>query len=215
MKEYNLYKLIFTLTMIFSAAFLSFCEEDEFYTRKRTEMVRRQLMSSSLRRQAYVDSALPIDEGQTISQPYIVALMTQHLKLKGGEKVLEVGTGSGYQAAVLANLTDKVYSLEIRENLAKKAAETLSALDYNQSQAAKRRGEAYSSPGQHSLFSDSYSYYQKKGQAESEADSRCQFCSDDWRSPEKKGQVNSLRLPASRQDYTLPRRQRSARKLNL
>jgi protein-L-isoaspartate(D-aspartate) O-methyltransferase len=156
MKEYNFYKLIFTLTMIFSAAFFSFCEDDEFYTRKRTEMVRRQLMtrditdrqvlevmgkvprhlfvSSSLRRQAYVDSALPIDEGQTISQPYIVALMTQHLKLKGGEKVLEVGTGSGYQAAVLANLTDKVYSLEIRENLAKKAAETLSTLDYNQVQ---------------------------------------------------------------------------------
>ena len=142
--------------MIFSAAFFSFCEDDEFYTRKRTEMVRRQLMtrditdrqvlevmgkvprhlfvSPSLRRQAYVDSALPIDEGQTISQPYIVALMTQHLKLKGGEKVLEVGTGSGYQAAVLAHLTDKVYSLEIRENLAKRAAETLSTLDYNQVQ---------------------------------------------------------------------------------
>jgi protein-L-isoaspartate(D-aspartate) O-methyltransferase len=156
MKECNLYKLIFALTMIFSAAFFSFCEDDEFYSRKRTEMVRRQLMtrditdrqvlevmgkvprhlfvSTSLRRQAYVDSPLPIDEGQTISQPYIVALMTQHLKLKGGEKVLEVGTGSGYQAAVLAHLTDKVYSIEIRENLAKKAAETLSTLDYNQVQ---------------------------------------------------------------------------------
>jgi protein-L-isoaspartate(D-aspartate) O-methyltransferase len=156
MKECNLYKLIFALTMIFSAAFFSFCEDDEFYTRKRTEMVRRQLItrditdrqvlevmgkvprhlfvSSSLRRQAYVDSALPIDEGQTISQPYIVALMTQHLKLKVGEKVLEVGTGSGYQAAVLAHFTDKVYSIEIRENLAKKAAETLSTLDYNQVQ---------------------------------------------------------------------------------
>jgi len=142
--------------MILSAAFFSFCEDDEFYTRKRTEMVRRQLMTRditdrqvlevmgkvprhlfvrpSLRRQAYADSPLPIDEGQTISQPYIVALMTQHLELKGGEKVLEVGTGSGYQAAVLAHLTDKVYSLEIRENLAKKATETLSTLDYNQVQ---------------------------------------------------------------------------------
>jgi protein-L-isoaspartate(D-aspartate) O-methyltransferase len=156
MKERNFYKLIFALTMIFSAAFFSFCEDDEFYTRKRTEMVRRQLMtrditdrqvlevmgkvprhlfvSPSLRRQAYVDSALPIDEGQTISQPYIVALMTQHLKLNEGEKVLEIGTGSGYQAAVLANFTNKVYSIEIRENLAKKAAETLSTLDYNQVQ---------------------------------------------------------------------------------
>ncbi len=156
MKERNFYKSIFALTIIFSAAFFSFCEDDEFYTRKREEMVRRQLMtrditdrqvlevmgsvprhlfvSPSLRRQAYVDSPLPIDEGQTISQPYIVALMTQHLKLKGGEKVLEVGTGSGYQAAVLAHLTDKVYSMEIRENLAKKAAETLSTLDYSQVQ---------------------------------------------------------------------------------
>jgi len=156
MKERNFYKLIFVLIIIFSAAFFSFCEDDEFYTRKREEMVRRQLMtrditdrkvlevmgsvprhlfvSSSLRRQAYVDSPLPIDEGQTISQPYIVALMTQHLKLKGGEKVLEIGTGSGYQAAVLAHLTDKVYSIEIRENLAKKAAETLNTLDYGQVQ---------------------------------------------------------------------------------
>jgi len=156
MKERNSYKLIFALTIILSAAFFSFCEDDEFYTRKREEMVRRQLMTRditdrqvlevmgsvprhlfvnpSLRRQAYVDSPLPIDEGQTISQPYIVALMTQHLKLKGGEKILEVGTGSGYQAAVLAHLTDKVYSIEIRENLAKKAAETLSTLDYNQVQ---------------------------------------------------------------------------------
>jgi protein-L-isoaspartate(D-aspartate) O-methyltransferase len=60
--------------------------------------------------------------------------MTQHLELKGGEKVLEIGTGSGYQAAVLAHLTDKVYSIEIKENLAKKAAETLSTLNYSQVQ---------------------------------------------------------------------------------
>jgi protein-L-isoaspartate(D-aspartate) O-methyltransferase len=68
---------------------------------------------------------LPIDEGQTISQPYIVALMTQLLRLKQGEKVLEIGTGSGYQAAVLTHFTDEVYSIEIKENLAKKAKETL------------------------------------------------------------------------------------------
>lgn len=79
---------------------------------------------------AYEDTPLPIDEGQTISQPYIVALMTQCLDLKGDEKVLEIGTGSGYQAAVLAHLCQEVYTIEIRENLAKKAADLLSRLGY-------------------------------------------------------------------------------------
>jgi protein-L-isoaspartate(D-aspartate) O-methyltransferase len=74
---------------------------------------------------AYADRPLPIDEGQTISQPYIVALMTQHLRLKQGDKILEIGTGSGYQAAVLTHFSDKVYSIEIKENLVKKASETL------------------------------------------------------------------------------------------
>jgi protein-L-isoaspartate(D-aspartate) O-methyltransferase len=82
------------------------------------------------KREAYRDYPLPIDEGQTISQPYIVALMTQCLKLKPGDKVLEIGTGSGYQAAVLAEITDKVFSIEIRSGLAKKAAETLKKLGY-------------------------------------------------------------------------------------
>ncbi len=67
---------------------------------------------------AYADRPLPIGEGQTISQPYIVALMTQLLKIKPGMKVLEIGTGSGYQAAVLAALDATVYSIEIREKLA-------------------------------------------------------------------------------------------------
>lgn len=83
---------------------------------------------------AYADRPLPIDEGQTISQPYIVALMTQHLRLKPGDRVLEIGTGSGYQAAVLTYFTDEVYSIEIRENLAKKASETLRHLNYDQVQ---------------------------------------------------------------------------------
>jgi len=83
---------------------------------------------------AYADRPLPIDEGQTISQPYIVALMTQLLRLKPGEKVLEIGTGSGYQAAVLTYFTDRIYSIEIRENLAKTASETLSQLNYDQVQ---------------------------------------------------------------------------------
>ncbi len=79
---------------------------------------------------AYEDTPLPIEEGQTISQPYIVALMTQCLNLKGNEKVLEIGTGSGYQAAVLAHLCQEVYTIEIRENLAKKAAALLAKLGY-------------------------------------------------------------------------------------
>jgi protein-L-isoaspartate(D-aspartate) O-methyltransferase len=146
-------KLFLAFLAVFSIILVSPGEED-IYTKERKAMVRNQLesrditdkkvleamaevprhlfVSSGLRDQAYDDNPLPIGEGQTISQPYIVALMTQHLHLKPGEKVLEVGTGSGYQAAVLARLTDKVYSIEIRENLAKKAAETLRRLNYTQ-----------------------------------------------------------------------------------
>jgi protein-L-isoaspartate(D-aspartate) O-methyltransferase len=85
-----------------------------------------------LQRQAYADHPLPIGEGQTISQPYIVALMTQILRIKPGEKVLEIGTGSGYQAAVLAELTDQVFSIEIREKLTQAASRVLKELGYNQ-----------------------------------------------------------------------------------
>ncbi len=86
---------------------------------------RHLFVDSRYRSLAYADRPLPIDEGQTISQPYIVALMTQHLHLKSGDKVLEIGTGSGYQAAVLTYFSDEVYSIEIKESLANKAAETL------------------------------------------------------------------------------------------
>ena len=80
---------------------------------------------------AYEDSPLPIDEGQTISQPYIVALMTELLELKGSEKVLEVGTGSGYQAAVLSQIAREVYTIEIIPSLAERAKETLARLGYS------------------------------------------------------------------------------------
>jgi protein-L-isoaspartate(D-aspartate) O-methyltransferase len=79
---------------------------------------------------SYSDQPLPIGEGQTISQPYIVALMTELLELKGGEKVLEIGTGSGYQAAILAELAKEVYSIEIIESLASKAQNLLLELGY-------------------------------------------------------------------------------------
>jgi len=93
---------------------------------------RHLFVEKSLQRQAYADHPLPIGEGQTISQPYIVALMTQILRIKPGEKVLEVGTGSGYQAAVLAELTDQVFSIEIREKLTQTASKILKELGYNQ-----------------------------------------------------------------------------------
>ncbi len=79
---------------------------------------------------AYSDQPLPIGEGQTISQPYIVALMTELLELKGDEKVLEIGTGSGYQAAVLAELAKEVYTVEIVEPLASIAKNRLLELGY-------------------------------------------------------------------------------------
>jgi len=79
---------------------------------------------------AYSDRPLPIGEGQTISQPYIVALMTELLELKKGEKVLEVGTGSGYQAAILAELAGQVYTIEIIESLARSAEKLLKELGY-------------------------------------------------------------------------------------
>ena len=80
--------------------------------------------------QAYKDHPLPIGEGQTISQPYVVALMTQALTITPGQKVLEIGTGAGYQAAVLAELTGNVYTIEILPGLAQKAAQRLQALGY-------------------------------------------------------------------------------------
>jgi len=91
---------------------------------------RHQFVDERIRESAYNDHPLPIGEGQTISQPYIVALMTQLLALKEGEKVLEIGTGSGYQAAVLAEIVGEVYTVEIYESLSKKSEKLLTDLDY-------------------------------------------------------------------------------------
>ena len=79
---------------------------------------------------AYGDHPLPIGHDQTISQPYIVALMTEALELKGNEKVLEIGTGSGYQAAILAELAERVFSIERIGSLADKARKVLESLNY-------------------------------------------------------------------------------------
>jgi protein-L-isoaspartate(D-aspartate) O-methyltransferase len=91
--------------------------------------------------EAYNDYPLPIGEGQTISQPYIVALMTQSLLLTGSERVLEVGTGSGYQAAVLAEIVPRVFSIEILPALAASAAARLKSLGYGTVQV--RAGDGY------------------------------------------------------------------------
>ena len=90
---------------------------------------------------AYFDSPLPIDAGQTISQPYIVALMTALLEPDTTDKILEIGTGSGYQAAVLAELVDSVYTIEIVDTLANTAARLLSELGYDK--VIVRSGDGY------------------------------------------------------------------------
>ncbi len=94
-----------------------------------------------LRRQAYADGPLPISHGQTISQPYIVAYMTEILHIKPQHRVLEIGTGSGYQAAVLAELTDQVYTMEIIPELADTADKRLKETGY--SSVKIRQGDGY------------------------------------------------------------------------
>jgi protein-L-isoaspartate(D-aspartate) O-methyltransferase len=128
-------------------------KENEYYKTERLRMVEGQLASRDIkdervleafravprhqfvpqesRHLAYANGPLPISQSQTISQPYIVALMTQLLELKGDEVVLEIGTGSGYQAAILARLASEVHTVERHKELAKSATSILSALGYN------------------------------------------------------------------------------------
>ena len=92
---------------------------------------REEFVPANLRAAAYDDRALPIGAGQTISQPAVVAYMTEHLRLSPSSRVLEVGTGSGYQAAVLAEIAQEVFSIERIEKLANTAAERLARLGYD------------------------------------------------------------------------------------
>jgi len=92
---------------------------------------REEFIPADQRPFAYEDRPLPIGQGQTISQPYIVALMTERLGIKKGDEVLEIGTGSGYQAAILAELTPHVYTIEILPELANGARATLKRLGYH------------------------------------------------------------------------------------
>lgn len=158
--------LLFNALCLFLFLFLlhsvAFSEEDKF-KRDREEMVNRQIKARGIKdkrvlqvmrkvkrhlfvakgfwRKAYSDHPLPIGEGQTISQPYVVALMTEALKLKETDRVLEIGTGSGYQAAIISEIVKEVYSIEIRENLAKKAKKRLKKMGYNNIHV--RYGEGY------------------------------------------------------------------------
>lgn len=123
------------------------------YEAERSEMVNQQILNRGIRNEqvlnamesvkrhlfvpqeyrhlSYSDRPLPIGHGQTISEPRIVALMTDYLNLKEHEKVLEIGTGSGYQSAVLAEIVDQVYTVEIVEELAQRARTTLNKLGYD------------------------------------------------------------------------------------
>ncbi|MFA4998227.1 MAG: protein-L-isoaspartate(D-aspartate) O-methyltransferase [Bacteroidales bacterium] len=123
------------------------------YARMRNDMMRDQIISreithrstlqamrkverhlfvdKSLRSRAYDDNPLPIGYGQTISQPFIVAYMTSLIDPRAGDKILEIGTGSGYQAAVLAHITDSVYTIEIVKELGQSATKRLEELGYN------------------------------------------------------------------------------------
>jgi protein-L-isoaspartate(D-aspartate) O-methyltransferase len=152
MMERIVLPLLLTMALLPLPASASFPSEDCNFIAARKRMVERDLkgrditdprvlkvmgrvprqlfVEKSLQSEAYADHPLPIGEGQTISQPYMVALMTQILQIKPGEKVLEIGTGSGYQAAILAELTDRVYTIEIREGLTKLAAQRLKQLGY-------------------------------------------------------------------------------------
>lgn len=148
-------KIIISLAMVLTLLFWKqgwVSPQEQEFSQQRENMVREQIEARGIKDKrlleamrkvkrhsfvplmhrlwAYEDGPLPIGEGQTISQPYIVALMTELLALKGNEKVLEIGTGSGYQAAILAELTKEVYTIEILEPLARRAEKLLKELGY-------------------------------------------------------------------------------------
>lgn len=146
--------------------------DDEDYRRERAHMVEQQMALRDIddaavldairkvprhrfvpvheQRYAYADTPLPIGEGQTISQPYIVALMTQLARPKETDRALEIGTGSGYQAAVLAELVEHVYTIELEAVLAATAARVLRELGYDN--ISTRTGDGYAGWPEHAPF---------------------------------------------------------------
>jgi protein-L-isoaspartate(D-aspartate) O-methyltransferase len=162
---FQVWPLLLFFTLLFCPQFSSFllgAEEDPF-AEKRKVMVERDLrgrgikdltvlaamgkvprhlfVGESQKRRAYEDYPLPIGEGQTISQPYVVALMTEALKLKPSDRVLEIGTGSGYQAAILGEIAKEVFTIEIKRSLAETAGTRLRELGYENIEV--RFGDGY------------------------------------------------------------------------
>lgn len=115
--------------------------QDSLVLKAMRTVPRHLFVPESWRSQAYADSPQPIGHRQTISQPLIVAFMTEQLQLQGSEKVLEIGTGSGYQAAILGEIVSEVFSIEIVEPLAKRAAKILRELGYKN--ITVRHGDGY------------------------------------------------------------------------
>lgn len=111
---------------------------------------RHLFVPKNFREYAYYDGPLSIGEEQTISQPYVVAIMTQSLKLKGDERVLEIGTGSGYQAAILSQLVDTCYTIELIESLSDRATHVLKELGY--SNVVVKTGDGYQGWPEHAPF---------------------------------------------------------------
>ena len=115
-----------------------------------SEIPRHEFVPGWVKSRAYVDNAVPIGHGQTISQPFVVALMTDLLDVRLGHRVLEIGTGSGYQAAVLSKLVAQVYTIEIVEPLAREAAERLNRMGY--ANVTVRVGDGYAGWPEHAPF---------------------------------------------------------------
>jgi protein-L-isoaspartate(D-aspartate) O-methyltransferase len=123
---------------------------DERVLQAMRKVPRHKLVPPAQRTAAYADRPVAIGHGQTISQPYIVAFMTELLGLKGGEKILEIGTGSGYQAAVLAEIAGQVYTIEIVEPLAVRAESDLKELGYTN--ITVKCGDGYQGWTEHAPF---------------------------------------------------------------
>ena len=123
---------------------------DERVLRAMRKVPREQFVPEQIRGQSYSDGPLPIGYDQTISQPFVVAFMTEKLGLRPTDRVLEIGTGSGYQAAILAELAAKVYTIEIVEPLGKRAEETLQRLGYKNVQV--KIGDGYQGWPEHAPF---------------------------------------------------------------
>jgi len=157
---------------LFALAATTFSQQEDQYAASRKEMVNNQIISRGIRNQptikamlkvprhlfvpqqyashAYEDNPLPIGHEQTISQPFIVAYMTELAQPASWKKVLEIGTGSGYQAAVLAELVDTVYTIEIIPELAKEAASRLAKLGYKN--IVTKTGDGYLGWKEHAPF---------------------------------------------------------------